>query len=284
MRNKLIFAILFCGCLASACVKPDKEPGDEKPTAIKVRLEIVPDSGSSTFVEGNQVSVWSKGLVKDIDARYFKVGADYSLTSSNEYQYNGSQGATFYACYPPKSGVGTVKFTVKTNQSTDGAFASSDFMTSVVSVEAASEQAVPLAFSHRLSCLTISLKDIEGVREVVLKDAKTEVSWNMQTDAVSTEDTDASDITLAFTGADYCAIVPEQVLKGGEVAVVIRLEGGNDLTWAPDSDVAIGSSKSLQITLSQTHGGADALVALSVLSAQWGKVESSDGMLIDEDN
>ena len=297
MRNRLIFGVLFCGCLAAGCGKQEKEfPGTDSPV-IKVSLQIVPQatraqmdpiSGATTFVEGDNVSVWSKGLVKDIDARYFKVGPDYALTSSNEYKYNGKQGASFFACYPPKSGSGTVGFAVKANQSEEGALAASDFMTSSVSVEDASEQAVSLPFTHRLSLLGIRLADIENVKDVVLKNAKTKVSWEMEGDVLRTEDSEISDITLGrnarVAGEEYLAIVPAQVLKGNDVAVVIRLDNGNELTWTPESDLTLESSQLIQITLSQTHGGADALVALSVLSAEWGNVESVEGMRVDEED
>lgn len=297
MRNKLIIAILSCSCLAAGCGESGKESPDIVPTDIKVSLKIVPEatrvqmdplSGKTTFAEGDNVSVWSKGLVKDIDARYFKVGPDYSLTSSNEYKYNGKLGANFFACYPPKSGSETVAFSVKSNQGEDGAFAASDFMTSVVHVDAASEEAVSLPFSHRLSLLGIKLMDIEEVKAIVLKNAKTKVSWKMDEDVLRTDDSETSDIILGrndrVAGEEYWAIVPAQVLKGNELAVVIQLDNGNELTWTPESDMVVDSSHLIQITLSQTHGGADALVAISVLTAEWGKVESVDGMLTDEEN
>ncbi|MGM9790431.1 MAG: fimbrillin family protein [Candidatus Cryptobacteroides sp.] len=297
MRNKLIIAILSCSCLAAGCGESGKESPDIVPTDIKVSLKILPEatrvqrdplSGKTTFAEGDNVSVWSKGLVKDIDGRYFKVGPDYSLTSSNEYKYNGKLGADFFACYPPKSGSETVVFEVKANQSEDGAFAASDFMTSVVHSDAASEQAVPIPFSHRLSLLRIKLVDIEDAESVVLKNAKTKVSWTMEGDVLRTDDSEISDIILGrnvgATIAEYLAIVPAQVLKGNELAAVIRLNNGNELTWTPESDIVVDSSQLIQITLSQTHGGADALVALSVISAQWGNVESVDGMLTDDEN
>lgn len=246
-------------------------------------------TGVTSFKESDEITIYSTGLQSDMEGAVFTVGADGILTSkaAATYNFNGVNGASFYAYYPT-SATGTTDnatFTVPANQSNENAFNNSDFMTSTSIVNAATEKAISLSFKHRLTLVKVVLNGFTNDTEIKMNNIYPTTTWTYSNDAMATDKTGSTiDITMwknTFTNnitsvTEYWAIVPEQTVAQGTTLFTITADGKQYAYTPSASNVTFTANTAKKFTLSL--GSNENVISLKAeMNVQWGTEENNSG-------
>lgn len=292
MKKQFILAIMAATMMTlGACSNEEEVMAPAEGAQVNFTVEetvtrtTTTAAGVTSFVEGDEITLYSTGLKSEMTGTVFTVGSGGTLTSTTKYNFDGMNGASFYAYYP-KSATGTATtatFTVATDQQAAGAFGESDFMTSTAKVDAATTSAVNLAFKHRMTLVKVELSGVTA-SSVRLNGVHTTATWTYATNTMATTTDDGTtNITMGLNSEakEYWAIIPAQTFTKGNVLVSITATDGKEYTYTPTVDDVIfneGKSKKFKLAVS----GDEILVSLSTtMDTSWGMEELDEGNIIE---
>lgn len=157
-----------------------------------------------------------------------------------------SQKADFAACYPYLQDANLLDaftFTVKTDQSADGAVAASDLLVAHTQASPA-DQTVKLTFGHALSRILFDIDATDtgaGIQSVVLEGVQTSANVNiLRGSAVATGE--ASVVKAGRDGNFLVAVVAPQTASP---AVLITTDKGKQLRYVPDEPLSLVPGKQI---------------------------------------
>lgn len=156
------------------------------------------------------------------------------------------QKADFAACYPYLQDANLLdgfSFTVKTDQSADGAVAASDLLVAHTQASPA-DQTVKLTFGHALSRILFDIDATDtgaGIQSVVLEGVQTSANVNiLRGSAVATGE--ASVVKAGRDGNFLVAVVAPQTASP---AVLITTDKGKQLRYVPDEPLGLVPGKQI---------------------------------------
>ncbi len=223
------------------------------------------------------------------------VAADGALTTSNVMNYPAEDGTAvnIYAYAPYAESMtldGDNNFAVASDQSDEAGYLNSDLLYAAKENQEASEAAVSLTFSHKLSKLNIIVNnaDDSGIdltnAAVYVTGTKTATTFNPSTGAIGEASGDASNIKAVAalgTGTTACAIVVPQTVAAGAALVKI-VAGDKTLVAKLASEVTFASGSAYNFTVSISK--ADVVLTLTSTSiTAWNDV-TLDGALMEEES
>lgn len=292
MKKQFILAIMAATMMTlGACGNEEEVMAPAEGAQVNFTVEetvtrtTTTAAGVTSFVEGDEITLYSTGLKSDMAGTVFTVGSGGTLTSTTKYNFDGMNGASFYAYYP-KSATGTATtatFTVAADQQAAGAFGESDFMTSTATVDVATTNAVNLAFTHRMTLVKVELSGVTA-SSVRLNGVHTTATWTYATNTMATTTDDGTtNITMGLNSEakEYWAIIPAQTFTKGNVLVSITATDGKEYTYTPTvNNVTFNEGKSKKFKL--TVSGDGTLVSLSTtMDTSWGMEELDEGNIIE---
>lgn len=299
MKKNVFLGAMTLTLLFAGCSNEEESFANGKNAQVKFMLNGVvtrtvtdASSGTTTFIEGDEVVVYSEGLATEMQGVKFKVtGTADHLTQDamdeNTYTYKGEEGAKFYAYYPATAtGTNTnATFTVATDQSGNQSFDRSDFMTANPTAEIATANAIQLQFNHRLTLVKVQLTGIEATA-VTINAVKPTVMWNYADNTITCKaDTEAVTIVMGknegiTSTTEYWAVVPAQAITTGEALITVTTSDSK-YTYTPASVLEFKECGIMTFNLA-TSTEESKLVALSVLEARWGEEVKVEGTLVEE--
>lgn len=294
MKKHFILAAMAVAAIFAGCSNENEEnlmPNEGAPVNFVIdgpvtRTTTDATSGVTSFVEGDKIAIYSNGLLNDMAGAVFTVGGGGALTADDNksYAFNGMSGAFFYAYYPTTAMGSATKaeFTVTADQSAEGAFGASDFMTVKASVPEPTADAIPLSFAHRLTLVKVALSGIIASK-VEINNVQPTATWTYSTDAVATSGI-ATTITMGLNGSEYWAVIPAQTINTGTVLFTITAGDGSVYTYTPTvSSIIFNEGKAKKFALALASTGDGTLVSLSTdMEAAWGKEEGDESGNITE--
>lgn len=173
---------------------------------------------------------------------------DESLLEGGDLQYNGLEGASFYAWYPAGASLTDGKLNVSVGADQSTSYKGNDFLTAYATVKQATTNAVPLPFSHRLVELEISFRLVSAT-SVVLKGVKTSAQWDIFSNSISLPEQTVSDVKLFNDQTCFRAIIPAQTISAGQ-ELTFTTDKGNEFSYTFEEEYIMTEGKrfSLQIT------------------------------------
>lgn len=283
MKKHFILAAMAVAAIFAGCSNENEEnlmPNEGAPVNFVIdgpvtRTTTTP-GGVTSFVEGDKIAIYSDGLLNEMTGAVFTVGGGGALTGDASYSYDGMSGASFYAYYPTAAtGSATnAVFTVATDQSAEGAFGASDFMTAKKTVDAATADAISLSFAHRLTLVKVALSGITASK-VEINNVQPTATWTYSSDAVVTSGT-ATTIKMGKYGNEYWAVIPAQTVNTGTVLFTITADG-KTYTYTPASNITFNEGTRKKFTLAISADGKTVVSLSKLADVQWGAEESVEG-------
>lgn len=292
MKKHFILAAMAVAAIFAGCSNENEEnlmPSEGAPVNFVIdgpvtRTTTDATTGVTSFVEGDKIAIYSDGLQNEMAGAVFTVGGGGALTGNASYSFNGLSGANFYAYYPEtaKGDAASAEFTVAADQSAEGAFGASDFMTAKKNVGAATSDAISLSFAHRLTLVKVALSGITASK-VEINNVQPTATWTYSTDAVATSG-NATTIRMGLNGIEYWAVIPAQTVNTGTVLFTITAGDGKVYTYTPTvSSIIFNEGKAKKFALALASTGDGTLVSLSTdMEAAWGKEEGDESGNITE--
>lgn len=286
MKKHFILAAMAVAAIFAGCSNENEEnlmPSEGAPVNFVIdgpvtRTTTNTTTGVTSFVEGDKIAIYSNGLLNDMTGAVFTVGGGGALTAEGSYAFNGMSGANFNAYYPTtaKGSATNVAFTVAADQSAEGAFGASDFMTAKKTVGAATADPISLSFAHRLTLVKVALSGITASK-VEINNVQPTATWTYSTDAVATSG-NATTITMGLNNSEYWAVIPAQTVNTGTVLFTITANDGKVYTYTPTVDnITFNEGTRKKFTLAISADG-KTMVSLSKLAdVNWGAEESVSG-------
>lgn len=157
-----------------------------------------------------------------------------------------SQKADFVACFPYLQDANLLDaftFTVKPDQSAEGAIAASDLLTAYTQASPA-DQSVNLSFGHALSRIVFDIDASatgEGVVSVILEGIKTQATVDIKNGRIAASG-DPSNVKAGLYGNYLVAVAAPQEVNP---AVVITTTKGRQLRFVPDQPLNLVKGKQL---------------------------------------
>lgn len=242
MKKHFILAAMAMTALFTACSNDDEAtPLNEGQVPVSFTISGI-DSRATTsannfttlFDNGDKIGITGTNVDPDMNNKLFNVtvtdgSATIAADGNTEFTY-GEADALFNAYYPYDENFANT-FAVQTNQ-VDG-INKSDFLTATAQGNATTPN-VTLEFSHRLVLVQVKLTGVTNVNSVILKNAKTKVTYTASTSstaestvALATENNEATDIVMYPQTANttYWAIIPAQEIAAGNLIEVNATEG-----------------------------------------------------------
>lgn len=238
--------------------------------------------GTTSFVAGDKIAVYSTGLTNNMSGAEFTVADGGELTGET-YTFNGTDGAKFYAYYPTTAtGSATdAVFTVAEDQSATGTFNNSDFMTAKAIVDAATKDAISLSFAHRLALVKIELSGIADITGVEMNNVQPTATWTYNDDKVTTSGTTTT-IKMGVNTTEYWAVIPAQTITTGTVLFTIQA-GGKTYTYKPTvNDIIFNEGKVKKFKLTIAADGQSVVSLSTSMEAIWGEEVIENGNVTEE--
>lgn len=288
MKKHFILAAMAATAIFAGCSNENEEslvPSEGAPVNFVIdgpvtRTTTDVTTGITSFVEGDKIAIYSKGLLSDMAGAVFTVSSDGALTADGgvNYTFNGLNGASFYAYYPTiAAGSATsAEFTVATDQSGAGAVDKSDLMTAKNIVDAATTNTISLKFAHRLTLVKVKLTGITASK-VEINNVKPTATWTYSTDAVATSG-DATTIKMGLNVDEYWAVIPAQTVNIGTILFTITASDGKIYTYTPTvSNITFNEGKAKKFNLA-IDSEKQTLVSLNTeMEVAWGKDADESG-------
>lgn len=284
MKKHFILAAMAVAAIFASCSNENEEnlmPSEGAPVNFVIdgpvtRTTTDATSGVTSFVEGDKIAIYSDGLQNEMAGAVFTVGGGGALTGNASYSFNGLSGANFYAYYPEtaKGDAASAEFTVAADQSAEGAFGASDFMTAKKNVGAATSDAISLSFAHRLTLVKVALSGITASK-VEINNVQPTATWTYSTDAVATSG-NATTIRMGLNGIEYWAVIPAQTVNTGTVLFTITADG-KTYTYTPASNITFNEGTRKKFTLAISADGKTVVSLSKLADVQWGTEESVEG-------
>lgn len=286
MKKHFILAAMAVAAIFASCSNENEEnlmPSEGAPVNFVIdgpvtRTTTDATSGVTSFVEGDKIAIYSDGLQNEMAGAVFTVGGGGALTGNASYSFNGLSGANFYAYYPEtaKGDAASAEFTVAADQSAEGAFGASDFMTAKKNVGAATSDAISLSFAHRLTLVKVALSGITASK-VEINNVQPTATWTYSTDAVATSG-NATTIRMGLNGDEYWAVIPAQTVNIGTILFTITASDGKVYTYTPTvSNITFNEGKAKKFTLA-LDPGKQTLVSLNTnMDVTWGNDGDESG-------
>ncbi len=292
MKNlfKITAGVLASLLLITSCMQSDVDSmsSDIDVNAITFSSSI---NQVATRVEGNSfesgdeisVSAYAGDELYAKDVKY--VYADSTFTSSDPIKLSyDCPSLSYWAVYPYMAiEDGVVNFSIAADQSVDGAYEKSDFLSSYVSTTP--QKSPLLTFNHMLSKVVINLSTDElnlASAQVSLSSA-TEVYFDIKTGSYEISDSEQI-ITPAYNGTNsYKAIImPGIIAAGGNLASIVI----EDLEFAVEAPVDFIFESGCQYTynLMLTQNPDSGEIEVTFIGAIIGDWEDGDGYEEDPNN
>lgn len=162
-----------------------------------------------------------------------------------------SQDLTFFAVYPYGNyTTPTFEFAVQKDQRDYEDYTSSDLMTAMAT--GYNDKVVDLVFSHHLAKLVINLNADQfpiGEATVTLKDVKSTVYMDLNSNSVSTIEMNTTDVIAAPNGTNsFKVLLPPQAFAKKTTLAEITI-GENIYQWVPNRDIIINGGVEYQYTI-----------------------------------
>lgn len=286
MKKHFILAAMAVAAIFARCSNENEEnlmPNEGAPVNFVIdgpvtRTTTDATSGVTSFVEGDEIAIYSSGLSNEMAGAVFTVGGGGALTAEGSYAFNGMSGANFYAYYPTTAmGSATnVAFTVAADQSAEGAFGASDFMTAKKNVGAATSDAISLSFAHRLTLVKVALSGITA-NKVEINNVMPTATWTYSDDAVATSG-NATTIKMGLNNSEYWAVIPAQTVNKGTVLFTITADDGKVYTYTPTVDnITFNEGTRKKFTLAISADGKTVVSLSKLADVNWGAEDSVPG-------
>lgn len=286
MKKHFILAAMAVAAIFASCSNENEEnlmPSEGAQVNFVIdgpvtRTTTDATSGVTSFVEGDKIAIYSSGLLNDMAGAVFTVGGGGALTGNASYSFNGLSGANFYAYYPEtaKGDAASAEFTVAADQSAEGAFGASDFMTAKKNVGAATSDAISLSFAHRLTLVKVALSGITASK-VEINNVMPTATWTYSDDAVATSG-NATTIKMGLNNSEYWAVIPAQTVNTGTVLFTITADDGKVYTYTPTVDnITFNEGTRKKFTLAISADGKTVVSLSKLADVQWGTEESVEG-------
>lgn len=224
MNTKISFYSVAAIILA-ACTQMENPVESSVPVSLSystiasTETKAAQNLNESTFDSGESIKVrirnTGEGSWTDYDYTTGSAGA-MSPAGSVPYYPAGEQNIDIVAYYPADA---DVSFTVATNQTSDASYKASDLMFASVSDQAKQDEAVNLAFSHKMAKLNVNItagQGVSGINSLSLLNIKPTASFNQATGEVGSASGDATSIAISNNGA---AVIPAQTIDGGLLSI-----------------------------------------------------------------
>jgi len=200
-----------------------------------------------TFATGENVKVRISNTGADAWTDYtFTTAAEGAMTApaTPPYYPAGAQNIDIVAYYPATAGS---SFTVAADQTAGASYKASDLMFASVTNQAKTQDAVNLAFSHKLAKLAVNITAGQGVGSITsvsILNVKPTVSFNQATGEVGSASGDATTIAVSNEGA---AVIPVQTIDGSLLSIVT--DKGTATYSVSNKAFAAGQLYTLNITV-----------------------------------
>lgn len=288
MKHILTGVLVTASLMVVSCgndteeIKPIEKNGVVTLSVMPTVQSRLSTEGTTTkFSAGDLISVSSQGLIEDMAKATFTVGSDgTSLSTTNQFLYNGDNQATFYAYYPTSAdgGTSTAAFTVAQDQNADNAHADNDFMTAKSTGNAA--QTTVLTFQHQLAWMKVVVNGVEDKTvSVTINSVKPTANYDYATGAVTTGG-DAVDITMGKHDSDFWALIPAQTFESNSVMLSISVDDDN-YTFTPSKQISLDKSKVKKISLTIANG---VVLEAGISAEQWTDDGTVEGNIFKQTN
>lgn len=248
--------------------------GDDTPGT---RATIDPADGKGSFENGDQILVYATPYTQTSDLFHTATfnGAswecDTPLLWSNLPEDESGYGYTFIGYYPVPTTTadanGYIVFTVKSDQSTQEAYAASDLLISGTTVERGKD--VTFRFVHSMARIMVTLTAGEGVTQeavntatVRIKNMRINSQVNLWYSSISAPpDPVNDDITplpsATSPGTFYAIVPPLQTLDAGRDWIEVTVDGQTFTYKVPGSDnLTLFQGQTTRVNLTLTSSGA----------------------------
>lgn len=248
--------------------------GDDTPGT---RATIDPADGKGSFENGDQILVYATPYTQTSDLFHTATfnGAswecDTPLLWSNLSEDESGYGYTFIGYYPVPTTTadanGYIVFTVKSDQSTQEAYAASDLLISGTTVERGKD--VTFRFVHSMARIMVTLTAGEGVTQeavntatVRIKNMRINSQVNLWYSSISAPpDPVNDDITplpsATSPGTFYAIVPPLQTLDAGRDWIEVTVDGQTFTYKVPGSDnLTLFQGQTTRVNLTLTSSGA----------------------------
>ncbi|MDY3892919.1 MAG: fimbrillin family protein [Candidatus Cryptobacteroides sp.] len=183
---------------------------------------------------------------------------DEALLEGGDLQYNGLEGASFYAWYPAGASLTEGKLSVSVSANQKDSYRENDFRTAYATVKQATTKAVQLPFSHRLVELEISFRLVTAT-SVVLKGVKTSAEWDIFSNRISVPEQTVSDVELFNDQTCFRAIIPAQTISAGQ-ELSFTSDNGEDFTYTFEEEYIMTEGKRFGLQITKKFDGSINLV------------------------
>ena len=218
--------VIAAASVMVACTQKENPVEERVPVALSyttvqaTETRAAQNLNENTFDSGEAITVRisNTGTNQWTDYRFTTADAG-AMTASNPAPYYpaGSQNIDIVAYYPATAGT---SFTVAPDQTADASYKASDLMFASVSNQAKQNEAVELAFSHKMSKINVNIATGTGIGNILgvsILNVQPTVSFNQATGEVSNASGPVTNITMSNNGA---AIIPAQSIDGGLLSIV----------------------------------------------------------------
>ena len=232
---------------------------------IKLTSEITPsrvtslDYQSTQIVAGQQVGVTITGATTSHNNVVWNVGENGALTNTGNAVYYGAGDATITAYHPYNSASSSYTFSVNTDQSSEENYRNSDLLWATAA-SSKTENAVPLAFTHELAKINVTLVPEENTMDlsgatISICNTKISTTFNPTTGAISDASGDPQEIKAGVTTADAktasAIVVPQTVSSGSQFIKIVLGEKIFYYTLSAGKELKSGYSHNYTLTVKE---------------------------------
>ncbi len=271
LASAIILASLLVGCNSESPNNPGNGNDSEK-----MSIRMAARSTDNSFAEGDQIGLYVVNYANNaaqtmlssgnhIDNKQFTLSNGEWICGSPIYWADIETKTDFYGYYPYNASLTDAKnlaFTLKTNQSNEADYSSSDFMWGKTAGQAPTQEAVSLTLNHRMSKLIIKVKAGEGFTDaelinspmsVSINGLKYQITANLADGSFSTGSATANIIPCKTGDCEYKAIVVPQAVQNGNLITVTL----NNVDYNLKKSIVFESNRvyTFTITLSKMSGG-----------------------------
>lgn len=224
--NTRSFFFIIAAIVLAACTQMEDPYVSKVPVSLSystvaaTETKAAQNLNEGTFVSGQSITVRISNTGESSWTDYtFTTGDAGAMTAPDPAPYYpaGSQNIDIVAYYPASAGA---TFTVASDQTADADYKASDLMFAAVTNQAKTNEAVNLAFSHKMAKLCVNISagsGVSSISSVSILNVKPTVSFNQATGAVGEATGTATSIAMSNEGA---AVIPAQTIDGGLLSIV----------------------------------------------------------------
>lgn len=216
--NTRSFFFIIAAIVLAACTQMEDPSVSNVPVSLSystvaaTETKAAQNLNEGTFVSGQSITVRISNTGESSWTDYtFTTGDAGAMTAPDPAPYYpaGSQNIDIVAYYPASAGA---TFTVASDQTADADYKASDLMFAAVTNQAKTNEAVNLAFSHKMAKLCVNISagsGVSSISSVSILNVKPTVSFNQATGAVGEATGTATSIAMSNEGA---AVIPAQTI------------------------------------------------------------------------